>query len=252
MTKCQRSIDKMGDAGKKVGQAAAAAVCSLVYGGIKGGIQIAQGNGKDGAYTILDSVCPIGISSTVHAVDNFIQGDVPGGVKETIKTVLPGGLLDPISSGLSEATGELGKNVTEKLMGNNSNEETPAPKEESPTAEAEAKEEEKEDARDITNQQANTARKAAYQAAINAGATPAQAQSAADAQTPIGNYAGNYAALSGAGANARAAYRERQGYADALSRETENLENARTKAITAAALSGGGSGAQTGLSLFGN
>ena len=252
MTKCQRSIDKMGDAGKKVGQAAVAAVCSLVYGGVKGGIKIAQGNGKEGAFDILDSVCPIGISSTVRATDSFINGDVSGGVKETLKTLLPGGLVDPISSGLSEATGELGKNVTEKLMGNNSNEETPESKPEDPKKEAEEKEEEKEDARDITNQQANTARKAAYQAAINAGATPAQAQSAADAQTPIGNYAGNYAALSGAGANARAAYRERQGYADALSRETENLENARTKAITAAALSGGGSGAQTGLSLFGN
>ena len=242
----------MGDAGKKVGQAAVAAVCSLVYGGVKGGIKIAQGNGKEGAFDILDSVCPIGISSTVKAVDSFVNGDVSEGVKQTVKTVFPGGLLDPISSGLSEATGELGKNITEKLMGNNSNEETPEPKPEDPKTEAEEKEEEKEDARDITNQQANTARKAAYQAAINAGATPAQAQSAADAQTPIGNYAGNYAALSGAGANARAAYRERQGYADALSRETENLENARTKAITAAALSGGGSGAQTGLSLFGN
>ena len=252
MTKCQRSIDKMGDAGKKVGEGALKAVCSLVYGGVKGGIEIAQGNGKQGAFDILDGVCPIGISSTVQAVDSFINGDVPGGVQNTVEAIFPGGLLDPISSGLSEATGELGKNITEKLMGNNSNEETPAPKEESPTAEAEAKEEEKEDARDITNQQANTARKAAYQAAINAGVTPAQAQAAADAQTPIGNYAGNYAALSGAGANARAAYRERQGYADALSRETENLENARTKAITAAALSGGGTGAQTGMSLFGN
>ena len=253
MTKCQRSIDKMGDAGKKVGQAAVAAVCSLVYGGVKGGIKIAQGNGKEGAFDILDSVCPIGISSTVKAVDSFVNGDVPGGVKNTLKTVFPGGLLDPISSGLSEATGELGKGITEKLMGNNSNEETPEPKpKNAEKKEAEEKEEEKEDARDITNQQANTARKAAYQAAINAGATPAQAQSAADAQTPIGNYAGNYAALSGAGANARAAYRERQGYADALSRETENLENARTKAIIAAALSGGGTGAQTGISLFGN
>ena len=240
----------MGDAGKKVGQAAVAAVCSLVYGGVKGGIKIAQGNGKEGAFDILDSVCPIGISSTVKAVDSFVNGDVPGGVKNTLKTVFPGGLLDPISSGLSEATGEAGKNITEKLMGGNTPE--PKPKNAEKTKEAEEKEEEKEDARDITNQQANTARKAAYQAAINAGATPAQAQSAADAQTPIGNYAGNYAALSGAGANARAAYRERQGYADALSRETENLENARTKAITAAALSGGGSGAQTGISLFGN
>ena len=242
----------MGDVGKKIGKAAAAAVCSLVYGGISGGIKIAQGNGREGAYDILDAVCPIGISSTVHAVDNFVQGDVSGGVKETLKTVFPGGLLDPISSGLSEATGEAGKAITEKLMGKNDIE-TPEPEpKNAEKQEAEEKEEEKEEARDITNQQANTARKAAYQAAINAGVTPAQAQSAADAQTPIGNYAGNYAALSGAGANARAAYRERQGYADALSRETENLENARTKAIIAAALSGGGSGAQTGISLFGN
>ena len=237
----------------KVGKAAFAAVCSVLYGGVKGGIQIAQGDGWGGSETIANSLCPIAIGSTYSATENFIRGNTSEGVKETLKTIFPGGLVDPISSGLSEATGELGKGITEKLMGNNSNEETPVPKpKNSEKKEAEEKEEEKEDARDITNQQANTARKAAYQAAINAGATPAQAQSAADAQTPIGNYAGNYAALSSAGANARAAYRERQGYADALSRETENLENARTKAITAAALSGGGSGAQTGISLFGN
>lgn len=240
----------MGAVGKKAGQAALAAVCSLVYGGIKGGIQIAQGNGKKGAFTILDSVCPIGISSTVQAVDSFVNGDVPGGVKNTLKSIFPGGLVDPISSGLSEATGELGKNIAENLMNKND-----APKQKPKgdhIQEAKEKEKEKEDARDITNQQANTARKAAYQAAINAGVTPAQAQAAADAQTPIGNYAGNYAALAGAGANARAAYRERQGYADALERETKNLENARTNAIINAVLSGGGAGAQTGISLFGN
>ena len=184
----------MGDAGKKVGKIVATAVCSLVYGIVKGA-QNAQGD--------------------KWAYSEKLEND-------DIETPAP----TPINPEPKP------KNAEEK--------------------EAEEKEEEKEDARDITNQQANTARKAAYQAAINAGATPAQAQSAADAQTPIGNYAGNYAALSGAGANARAAYRERQGYADALSRETENLENARTKAITAAALSGGGSGAQTGISLFGN
>lgn len=190
----------MGDAGKKVGEITLKALCNIVYGGIKYGIQSAQGYGRGSSGTIAEPPRPI---------DNI------------------------------------------------SNEETPEPKpkdaeKEEAKEEVEEKEEEKEEARDITNQQANTARKAAYQAAINAGATPAQAQSAADAQTPIGNYAGNYAALSSAGANARAAYRERQGYADALSRETENLENARTKAIIAAALSGSGSGAQTGISLFGN
>lgn len=144
-----------------------------------------------------------------------------------------------------------GQVYANKLPAVGSGPEKPIP-EEKPEAieEAEEKEEEKEEARDITNQQANTARKAAYQAAINAGVTPAQAQAAADAQTPVGNYAGNYAALAGAGANARAAYRERQGYADALERETKNLEEARIREITAAALSGGGSGAQTGYSLF--
>ena len=242
----------MGKVGENIGKAALAAVCNLVYGGVSGGIKIAQGDGRGGAYDILDAVCPIGISSGVHAVDNFIQGDVSGGVKETLKTIFPGGLLDPVSSALSEATGEGGKALTELIMGNKDDEKAPESKPEDPKEEADDKEEEKEDARDITNQQANTARKAAYQAAINAGATPAQAQSAADAQTPIGNYAGNYAALSGAGANARAAYRERQGYADALERETKNLEESRTREIINAALSGGGSGAQTGLSLFGN
>ena len=232
-----------------VGNAALKAVCSVIYGGVSGGIKIAQGNGREGAYDILDSVCPIGISSTVHAVDSFANGDVSGGVKETLKAVFPGGMLDPVSSGLSEATGELGKAVTEKFMSKNDIE-TPESKPEDPKKEAEEKEEEKEDARDITNQQANTARKAAYQAAINAGATPAQAQSAADAQTPIGNYAGNYAALSSAGANARAAYRERQGYADALERETKNLEDARTREIIAAGIQGAAGGGKTGLSLF--
>lgn len=187
----------MGNAGKTVGKVVLTALCNLVYGGVKYGIQAAQGDGQGG------STAPAPFDAT-PAADSPIA---------TIPEPKP------------------------KDAGNQ---------------EAEEKEEEKEEARDITNQQATTARKAAYQAAINAGVTPAQAQAAADAQTPIGNYAGNYAALSGAGANARAAYRERQGYADALSRETENLENSRTKAIIAAALSGGGSGAQTGLSLFGN
>ena len=58
--------------------------------------------------------------------------------------------------------------------------------------------------------------------------------------------------MSSAGSNARATYRERQGYADALGRESTNLEEARKRAIAAAALSGAGTGASTGISLFGN
>lgn len=199
MTKCQRSIDKMGQVGKKIWET----VCNRLYGSFH----------KDEN----EAIKPI--SSDGSLLDQE-------------------GLQDQL--GLPEETGE----VIDAI---------PNPKVEE-AEEAEEKEEEKEEARDITNQQATTARKAAYQAAINAGVTPAQAQAAADAQTPAGNYAGNYAALAGAGANARAAYRERQGYADALERETKNLEESRTREIIAAALSGAGggagAGAQTGISLF--
>ena len=173
-----------------------------------------------------------------EAVCNRVYGSIHKEENEPIK---------PISSDDSL----LVQSVPEEPKPEEPKPEEPKPKD-AEKQEAKDKEKEKEEARDITNQQANTARKAAYQAAINAGVTPAQAQAAADAQTPVGNYAGNYAALSGAGANARAAYRERQGYADALDRETKNLEEARTKEIINAGLSGFGTVGQTGISLFGN
>ena len=239
----------MGKVGENIGNAALKAVCWPVYGTVDTIVKGAKGDGWGAFESGAETLCPIAIGSTVNATKNFIEGDIPEAVEETLETVFPGGLFDPISTGLSEATGEGGKALTEWIMGNE-DENPPETKEEDPKVEVEDKEEEKEDARDITNQQANTARKAAYQAAINAGVTPAQAQAAADAQTPVGNYAGNYAALSGAGANARAAYRERQGYADALDRETKNLEEARTREILAAALSGTAGGAGAGVSLF--
>ena len=182
------------------------------------------------------------------------MGKVVKSVFTAICSVIYGG----IQNSRRDKMGDVGTCLTTDEAGKlnvNTQEETPKPEPEPKPKDAEKeekeeKEEEKEVARDITNQQANTARKAAYQAAINAGATPAQAQSAADAQTPIGNYAGNYAALSSAGANARAAYRERQGYADALERETKNLEESRTREIIAAGIQGAAGGGKTGYSLF--
>lgn len=241
-----------------VGNAALNAVCFPVYGTAKTIAQAANGDGWGALETGLETVCPVGIGQSANAVTNFARGDVAGGVEKTVETLLPGSLMDPVTAAGSAATSDLAKQGVQAAINaqNNNNQikNDPElqPKEEKPVEEEEQKIAEKEEARDITNQQANTARKAAYQAAINSGATPAQAQAAADAQTPIGNFAGNYAALAGAGANARADYRERQGYADALGRETLNLAEARDRAIAAAALQGMGSGTQTGISLFGN
>lgn len=241
-----------------VGNAALNAVCFPVYGTAKTIAQAANGDGWGALETGLETVCPVGIGQSANAVTNFARGDVAGGVEKTVETLLPGSLMDPVTAAGSAATSDLAKQGVQAAINaqNNinqiKNDPDLKPKEEDPVAEEEQKIVEKEEARDITNQQANTARKAAYQAAINSGATPAQAQAAADAQTPIGNFAGNYAALSGAGANARANYRERQGYADALGRETLNLAEARDRAILASGLQGAGQGAQTGISLFGN
>ena len=239
-----------------VGNAALNAVCFPVYGTAKTIAQAANGDGWGALETGLETVCPVGIGQSANAVTNFARGDVAGGVEKTVETLLPGSLMDPVTAAGSAATSDLAKQATQNAIDSHNaatiaaNDPALKTKEEDPKDEEEQKIAEKEEARDITNQQANTARKAAYQAAINSGATPAQAQAAADAQTPIGNFAGNYAALAGAGANARADYRERQGYADALGRETQNLAEARDRAIWAAALQGGGQGAQTGMDIF--
>ena len=241
-----------------VGQAAAGALCSVVYGTVKTVQKAANGDGWGALASGAETICPIGIGQSVNAVTNFARGDVAGGAQKTVETLLPGSFLDPVTTAGSVLTGEAAKAATQAVIDSNNaataaaNDPALATKEEDPVSEEQQKIEEKDEARNITNQQANTARKAAYQAAINSGATPAQAQAAADSQTPIGNAAGNYSALSQTGANARAAYRERQGYADALGREAQNLEEARKRAIAAAALSGAGQGASTGVSLFGN
>ena len=241
-----------------VGQAAAGALCSVVYGTVNTVHKAANGDGWGALASGAETICPIGIGQSANAITNFARGDVAGGVQKTVETLLPGSFLDPVTTAGSVLTGEAAKAATQAVIDSNNaataaaNDPALDAKQEDPVAEEQQKMDEKEEARDITNQQANTARKAAYQAAINSGATPAQAQAAADAQTPIGNAAGNYSALSQTGANARAAYRERQGYADALGREAQNLEESRKRAIAAAALSGAGQGASTGTSLFGN
>lgn len=239
-----------------VGNAALNAVCFPVYGTAKTIAQAANGDGWGALETGLETVCPVGIGQSANAVTNFARGDVAGGVEKTVETLLPGSLMDPVTAAGSAATSDLAKQgvqaaiAAQNQVNQIKNDPALQQKKEEPVAEEQQKIEEKDEARDITNQQANTARKAAYQAAINSGATPAQAQAAADAQTPIGNFAGNYAALAGAGANARADYRERQGYADALGRETLNLAEARDRAIAAAALQGMGSGGQLGSIIF--
>ena len=252
----------VGDFFKDLGLGALKAVCFPVYGTGEAIVKGALGDWQGAFESGMETLCPISVGAGANAVERFVNGDIPGGVQNALKIFSPGTLVpvDPISNAIDGAISNLGKQGTQAIIDEiNKNKQVAAnpalqPKEDpkEDVKEEEQKIVEKEEARDITNQQANTARKAAYQAAINAGATPAQAQAAADAQTPIGNFAGNYAALAGAGANARANYRERQGYADALGRETLNLAESRDLAILNAALQGAGSGAQTGLSLFGN
>ena len=248
--------------GKDVGLGALKAICFPVYGTIDTIAKGAWGNWQGAFESGMETLCPITIGAGANSIERFVNGDIAGGVQNAMRILSPsaGFPSDPLTNTIDAAVSNLGKQGVQAIIdGNNKNKQAAAnpalqpkvdPKED--VKEEEQKIVEKDEARDITNQQANTARKAAYQAAINSGATPAQAQVAADAQTPIGNFAGNYAALAGAGANARANYRERQGYADALGRETLNLAEARNRAIIDAALSGAGTGAQTGISIFGN
>ena len=247
-----------------VGTNALRAVCFPVYGTAEAITKFATGDPWGGFESGMETICPVGIGQSGNAIERFARGDVAGGFQKTLETIAPGSLADPLTNSINGAVSNLTKQgIQSAIDEHNRNQalinsllaqqnKTEEEEKKQDVAEEVQKTVEKEEARDITNQQANTARKAAYQAAINSGATPAQAQAAADAQTPIGNFAGNYAALSGAGANARANYRERQGYADALGRETLNLAEARDRAILAAGLQGMGLGAQTGIGLYRN
>ena len=244
------------------GDAALKWLCPLVYGTARGIYHGATtGDWWGASDKFAEAACPLVVGSTYAATENAIRGNWAEAVKHTQKALIPG--IDPVSESLTELVGQTGKLGTQsaidadlrnKKLINDLLAQQNKTEEEEKKQDVEEEEQknivEKDEARDITNQQANTARKAAYQAAINSGATPAQAQAAADAQTPIGNFAGNYAALAGAGANARADYRERQGYADALGRETLNLAEARNREILAATLQGMGYGGQFGSTIF--
>ena len=250
----------VGDFFKDLGMGALKALCFPVYGTGEAIVKGALGDWQGAFESGMETLCPISVGPAANTIERFANGDIAGGVQNAMRIFSPSSMVtvDPISNTIDAALSNLGKQGTQAIIdGSNKNKQVAAnpalqPKKEDPVSEEEQKIVEKDEARDITNQQANTARKAAYQAAINAGATPAQAQAAADAQTPIGNFAGNYSALAGAGANSRAAYRERQGYADALAREARNLEEARKREIANAAFQGAGTGAQTGISMFGN
>lgn len=241
-----------------VGTNALEAVCFPVYGTVDSIVKGVSGDWRGSFESGAETLCPLGIGQTANSIERFASGDIAGGVQKALEAAAPSS-LDPAVNATTAAVSNIGKQGTQAIIddANKNNQIKNDPelqtKEETPQDKVDEQEQiiaEKEEARDITNQQANTARKAAYQAAINSGATPAQAQAAADAQTPIGNFAGNYAALAGAGANARADYRERQGYADALGRETLNLAEAREREIAAAALQGMGSGGQFGSGIF--
>ena len=108
-----------------------------------------------------------------------------------------------------------------------------------------------EDARNTTAVQDDLARNAAMQAAMNQGVSGAKASALAGSKTPIGNAAQN---ISTARSNWIAQKNEelqRKAQADALARETANIEKGRDHNVLASALGGGAAGAGIGAQIFG-
>lgn len=202
----------------------------------------------DTAGGIATAACPVGVGATFETGRALAKGDYREAAGQAGRM-----LGEPLGFGAGSGAQDAGYGIYDFVNEKNKDAENlETNTEENPLDEQGQMLEEEADARDVTNQQGQTARKAAYQAAINSGATPAQAQAAADAQTTLGNAAGNYTALRSAGNAARASERERYGYADALGREAQNLNEGRKRAIGSAVLGGAGQGASTGISLFGN
>ena len=108
-----------------------------------------------------------------------------------------------------------------------------------------------EDARNTTAAQDDLARNAAMQAAMNQGVSGAKASALAGSKTPIGNAAQN---ISTARSNWIAQKNEelqRKAQADALARETANIEKGRDYNILTSVLGGGAAGADIVSRIFG-
>lgn len=227
--------------GSSAGEKVVSGLCFPVYQAVK---EINEGDTFGGVTRL---ACPVGVGAAAQGIKAAAEGDYRKAAGKAGQF-----LLEPLGFGAGSAGYDAGTGIYDFATADNStgDAETDSAKDVE-DAELE-KEDTAEEARDITNQEANTARKAAYQAAINAGATPAQAQAAADAQTPIGNAAGNFLNAMGLRNQQIANLREKLGYADALGRESKNLQKSKGAQVANAALGGGAAGASAGTSLFGN
>lgn len=108
-----------------------------------------------------------------------------------------------------------------------------------------------EDARNTTAAQDDLARKAAMQAAMNQGASGAKASALAGSKTPIGNAAQNLSTARNNWIAQKNEELQRKAQADALARETANIEKGRDRNVLASALTGGAGAANLVTQIFG-
>lgn len=108
-----------------------------------------------------------------------------------------------------------------------------------------------EDARNTTAAQEDLARNAAMKAAQNQGLSGAKASALAGSKTPIGNAEQNLSTARSNWIAQKNAEMERKAQADALARETANIEKGRDYNVLASALGGGATGAAIGAQIFG-
>lgn len=228
--------------GSSAGEKVVSGLCFPVYQAVN---KFNEGDTFGGVSTL---ACPVGVGAGAEAIKAAAEGDYRKAAGKAGQFA-----LEPFGFGAGSGGYDAGTGIYDFATADNSTGGDPETDSAKDVEDAELeKEDTAEEARDVTNQEANTARKAAYQAAINAGATPAQAQAAADAQTPIGNAAGNFLNAMGLRNQQISNLREKLGYADALGRESKNLQKSKGAQVANAALGGGAAGASAGTSLFGN
>ena len=108
-----------------------------------------------------------------------------------------------------------------------------------------------EDARNTTAAQDDLARNAAMQAAMNQGVSGAKASALAGSKTPIGNAAQNISTARSNWVAQKNEELQRKAQADALARETANIEKGRDYNVLTSVLGGGAAGADIVSRIFG-
>jgi hypothetical protein len=215
-------------------------LCFPVYQAID---SFAHGDGFEGATTL---ACPVGVGAIAQGVKAGIEGDWEKAAGKAGQAI-----LEPFGFGAGSGGKAAGEAIYREATAKDEEKAEEKPLEQTDPLEEEKRKatEEPREARIAAATADDAAKRAAYMAARQSGANRAQAQALSNANSPTGNQSNMSSNLRSASGMTQNDWLMKQGYANALAREANNLKAGAGLNTLGAIFGGAGQGASTGAGI---